>query len=803
MQSISIEVGIMISDKLKIEMKLRDAQYDSMVQLDDILQRQNIDFNKDYTENELTSIYKTIFRKAGNFDYNFPSFCFALATGVGKTRLLGACIYALYKEKGYKNFFVIAPNKTIYEKFIREFDDRDEKYIFEGITDLPKFRVFSGENFNKVNNKKSTLWSEDFIVYIFNIDKFKSEERVLQVKKINEYLGKSFYEYISNLSDLVVLMDESHKYKTPIAINAINGLKPVLGLEYTATPFKRITENEKSVKFENILYEYSLGAALAADNPVLKRPQLLFRRDFNYDSLPKNDLYDVLISDGLDNHERIKAKLETYFSNEDIDAERCFLPLVLVVCEDISHAIQVEKHLKEEFLDGKYNDKIVRIHSTPKDNKYLHNEEKYDEDTEVEKLLELEKSSNSYEIVINVNKLGLGWDVKNVYTIVPLRAFDSQVFVEQTIGRGLRLPFGKWIEDGELNTLRVAYHNNFGKIIKRADAWLKNIEVVEPPKMQMERYILRAENKVKSIPIPSVEPKIEVDFILTYFEPKVPARLDDIEVSVIVKDLATKEEKEIGKIEEKLKQSPKEYILSRLLELPSLSIRELPALNQIVDKYLDSLGKKGQKINLENRLRIIEDIYDQIKEKIGEKTTITYKPTKEKISYSDYEANFETGFVRDHYEGWDDSETKRGLVTGYNKSIYKENVFDSRQERIVAKILDKDDEIIRWFRPYKKYNFSIVYKYRGDRPDYIPDFIAETKDNFYIIEPKSKSEIEAEITKAKANSAIVWIIEMNKVSNKIWEYLLIPHDQITSSVNTFKKLINQAVNLNEYLKVNY
>ena len=759
-------------------MRLRDAQYESLRRFENyVLLDSSTLFKKDYSETELKSLEKRIpfVSPIPNFDYNFPSFCFALATGVGKTRLLGASIYTLYKEKGYKNFFVIAPNKTIYEKFIREFDKRNEKYIFEGITDLPKFRVFSGEDFNKVNTKQSALWSEDFIIYIFNIDKFKSEERVLQVKKINEYLGESFYEYISNLPDLVVLMDESHKYKTPIAINAINGLKPVLGLEYTATPFTKIAENEKSGKFGNILYEYSLGVALAADNPVLKRPQLLFRRDFDYDSLPKKDLYDVLLSDGLDNHERIKARLETYFANENVDVEKRFLPLVLIVCEDIRHAIQVEKYMKREFLDGKYKNKSIRIHSTPKGNKELPREEKYDEDTEVEKLLELEKPGNTYEIVINVNKLGLGWDVKN----------------------------------GELNRLRVAYHSNFGKVINRAEAWLANIEVVEPPKKRMEGYILKADNKDKAIPIPIVEPSIDVNFTLKYFEPKVPARLEDIEIAIIVKDLATREEKEIDKIEEELKESPKEYILARLLELPRLRARELPALDKIVDKYLELLGKKRQRVSLENRVRIINDIYGQIKEKIGERTTITYKSTAEKVSYSDYEATFEKGFEEGCYEEWDDKETKRGLVAGYNKSIYKENVFDTRQERIVAKILEKDIEVIKWFRPYKKDNFSIVYEYKGDRHDYIPDFIAETKDNLYIIEPKKKGEIEealvvdSEATKTqlrkKTEATLIWIKEMNKANKKKWTYLLIPHNRITSSVNTFKKLTNQAVNLNDVL----
>src|SRR4030065_1033162 len=122
----------MIAEKLKIEMKLRDAQHDSMLQLDDVLQRNATAFKKGYTQNELKNIYKMVFRKAGNFDYDFPSFCFALATGVGKTKLLGASIYALYKQKGYSNFFIIAPNKTIYEKFLREFDEKSEKYIFEG-----------------------------------------------------------------------------------------------------------------------------------------------------------------------------------------------------------------------------------------------------------------------------------------------------------------------------------------------------------------------------------------------------------------------------------------------------------------------------------------------------------------------------------------------------------------------------------------------------------------------------------------------------------------------------------------------
>ena len=47
-----------------------------------------------------------------DFERDFPSLCFALATGVGKTRLMGAFIAYLKLAHGINNFFVLAPNTT-------------------------------------------------------------------------------------------------------------------------------------------------------------------------------------------------------------------------------------------------------------------------------------------------------------------------------------------------------------------------------------------------------------------------------------------------------------------------------------------------------------------------------------------------------------------------------------------------------------------------------------------------------------------------------------------------------------------
>ena len=82
----------------------------------------------------------------------FPSMCFALATGVGKTRLMGAFVAYLYLEKGIKNFFVLAPNLTIYNKLIGDFENvSSPKYVFQGIGEFvhSRPRIVTGDNYDQ------------------------------------------------------------------------------------------------------------------------------------------------------------------------------------------------------------------------------------------------------------------------------------------------------------------------------------------------------------------------------------------------------------------------------------------------------------------------------------------------------------------------------------------------------------------------------------------------------------------------------------------------------------------------------
>lgn len=188
---------------------------------------------------------KAQFPTLEDFERDFPSLCFALATGVGKTRLMGAFIAYLHLEHKINNFFVLAPNLTIYNKLISDFTPNTPKYVFKGIGEfsINVPRVITGDNYDQQNILGGELFGE-IRINIFNIAKISSEVRggkEPRIKRMREVLGDSYFNHLASLDDLVLLMDESHRYRAQAGMRAINELKPLFGLEVTATPFVEST----------------------------------------------------------------------------------------------------------------------------------------------------------------------------------------------------------------------------------------------------------------------------------------------------------------------------------------------------------------------------------------------------------------------------------------------------------------------------------------------------------------------------------------------------------------------------------
>ena len=80
-------------------------------------------------------------------------------------------------------------------------------------------------------------------------------------------------------------------------------------------------------------------------------------------------------------------------------------------------------------------------------------------------LLSIEHAQNPVEIVLHVYKLKEGWDVNNLFTIIPLNAAKSDILAMQTIGRGLRLPFGQATGNEDIDTLDIVAHDHYRELV--------------------------------------------------------------------------------------------------------------------------------------------------------------------------------------------------------------------------------------------------------------------------------------------------------------------------------------------------
>lgn len=115
-------------------LSLRPPQAVSLEILDDVLSR--IDVTKRSDPSAALAAIQAAYPMVEDFEREFPSICFALATGVGKTRLMGAFISYLYLMSKSRHFFVLAPNTTIYDKLISDFSPDSPKYVFRGIAEF-------------------------------------------------------------------------------------------------------------------------------------------------------------------------------------------------------------------------------------------------------------------------------------------------------------------------------------------------------------------------------------------------------------------------------------------------------------------------------------------------------------------------------------------------------------------------------------------------------------------------------------------------------------------------------------------
>lgn len=363
------------------------------------------------------------------------------ATGMGKTFILAAAL-DYYAALGTRNFAVIAPGRTILEKTVANFTPGHRKSVLGGMETEPV--VITSENFASPAMRAVMDDPERVKLFIFTVQSLlrPTSKAGRKTHKFQEGLGRAFYEHLDAQDDLLVFADEHHVYHAPAFSRAIRDLTPHALIGLTATPNERALERDGIP----IIYRYPLAAAIA--NEYVKTPVIVGRKDDLSDARTK-------LADGLRLLEAKEQSIAAYCA-ETGDAP--VAPVMLVVAQSIDDANEFGELLNDgSFMEGRYGgDKVLVVHSDSPDESLA--------------ALELvEEPESPVRVIVSVGMLKEGWDVKSVYVIVSMRASISDVLTEQTLGRGLRLPFGSYTGWELLDSLEVIAHERYEDLLKKAN----------------------------------------------------------------------------------------------------------------------------------------------------------------------------------------------------------------------------------------------------------------------------------------------------------------------------------------------
>jgi len=359
------------------------------------------------------------------------------ATGVGKTYILAGAMELFAGAYGVRDFVVVTPGRTILEKTRDNFTPGHPKSLLGPMSFQPV--MITSENFNTPVMRSAMEDPSQVKVYLFTVQSLiKPESKVgRKTHKFQEGLGTEFYAHLQATERLVVFADEHHTYYGPAFSKAVRDLKPWVLVGLTATPDKKTPKDQ-------IIFRYPLAAAIA--DKLVKTPVIVGRKDDRKDPLTK-------LTDGIT---LLNAKREAILAYAESTGAGPINPVMLVVAKDIADADEYGAILSsQEFFAGEFADSVLVVHSKAADEA-------------LEALARVEDTASPVRIIISVGMLKEGWDVRNVYVIASMRSSVSEILTEQTLGRGMRLPFGAYTGIEILDTLEVVAHERYEELLKKA-----------------------------------------------------------------------------------------------------------------------------------------------------------------------------------------------------------------------------------------------------------------------------------------------------------------------------------------------
>lgn len=432
--------------------RLRYYQMEGLYMLDSILKTAD---EKDYKKDLMEVVDKDTGKKA-------PFIGYEMATGSGKTMLMGASIYFLNKNYGIKNFLIITPPSTdIYQKTIRNFTVGNYESVWAEDTPF-SFNLITGDNYTQ------NLFyddSHDANIFVFNISKFGAnatntastwEEAVWKDEAGNSI---SIKEFLKN-EKLVIITDEAHHAQNKKSNQIIKDFHPDLVLEFTATAVENDTSSDK--KNQTIAYKYDIKKFLEDGHGKLVRAVALSieeksNKDYLTDSEKQKLILLILIHmmkkravlrdktvRGVKPLAFIKVKNDIEFTQkvydyltQDLSEDESNIKIIL---EKLKNPDLEITQLLNTMLENDFNSDFIKIKDEMKD--IVKNSISYHSKSgkEVEKKFN-EINKNEVEIVVYIQRLDEGIDIPNIYSMAVINDVSNEfkTSVKQIIGRGVRL----------------------------------------------------------------------------------------------------------------------------------------------------------------------------------------------------------------------------------------------------------------------------------------------------------------------------------------------------------------------------
>lgn len=739
---------------------------------------------------------------AGLFDEHWRRFVIKMATGSGKTKTMSLLLTWCYFHKLYeenstlaRNFLIIAPNIIVLERLRNDFDGL--KIFFQDPV-LPE-NGFEGRNWK--DDFQLTLHIQDnlgsirktgniFLTNIHRVYENSNKEPSNQDENTMDYfLGSKpvgntneskvdLDQIVREIDELVILNDEAHHIHDPRmawfkSIEDIHnrlkmkGGELALQIDVTATP----KHNDGSI-FPQTISDYPLVEAIYQD--VVKHPVIP-------DEASRSKLQEEKSS-------KFTEKYRQYIHLGVIEWKKTYLEhakvgkkaVLFIMTDDTKNCDEVAEYLSATYPEFQNNDSVLVIHT--KNNGEISESNSGKNKDELEKLRklsnEIDHFDNPYKAIVSVLMLKEGWDVRNVTTIIGLRAYSakSNILPEQTLGRGLR---------------RMYFGHNISELVSvvGTNAFMEFVDSIRNEGVELERRKMGEGTEPKTPIVVEIDHENtkkdigELDIEIPILTPRIyreyknfsDLRIDNFKhAKITIKEFSEEEKREIifrditnGEITHRTEfdanfvpdyQSVVGYFTQTIQkELRLVSGYDI-LFEKVRDFIRDHLFTKSITLEDLNILRNLSELE-------ATKTIIeTFKKEINKLTVLDKgEAE-----IRDFIKV---SKSRPFMIKDQGflipkKSVFNKIVGDSHFELEFASFLEKCDDIISYAKNYFSVHLNIDYiNADGFISDYYPDFIVKlSAKEIWIVETKGREDLD-DIQKKKR--LVQWCEDLNKAQSKI------------------------------------